>query len=446
MTRGANAGTREGWVVRRAFITLYALVVFSVLLFGWGLDRVWQHYSPANPREAQPSPETFAVLAFFLDRKEFVDAQQSVTELSRALQQDVTLMQLDDFAQTAFAERLSAGAWTVVDGGSSGTHYYQKLPGSNAVISWREAPPLAPRSLLYEALIVAFYLAMAVVIFIWIWPLSRDLAKLERQTKHLGYQSAPKDLHIGPASAVHDLASAFNRMAQRVRDLLTTQKEMTYAVSHELRTPLARMKFGLEMAAAFDDVERIRDKLAGVREDVTEMDLLVNQLLAYADFEQQERTLDIQSGDLGALVTQLIARLRKSGGDSPVEVVFEDALHGQAVNCEWYLLERALFNLLQNAQRFAQTQIFVRLSQNQGQNWVVVDDDGPGIPEVDRQRIFQSFVRLNNSANSRARGFGLGLSIVQRIMGWHRGRVQVETAPIGGARFVLAWPVDVGRS
>lgn len=429
--------------MRRAFITLYALVVFSVLLFGWGLDKVWQHYSPSTARETHLSPQAFAVLNYFIQRTEPAEQQQTVADLSHALQEDIFLMQLDDFAQTAFVERLEEGAWTAVDGGSSGTHYYQKLPGSNNVIGWREAHATPPRSLLYEALLVAFYLAMAVVILIWIWPLSRDLAKLERQTKHLGYQSAPEDLHIGPTSAVYDLASAFNRMAQRVRDLLTTQKEMTYAVSHELRTPLARMKFGLEMAAAFDDIERVRGKLAGVREDVTEMDLLVNQLLAYADFEQQERALDVQSGDLGALVTQLIARLQKCGGDRSVEVVFENALHGQAVHCEWYLMERALLNVLQNAQRFAQAQIVVGLSLTKGYYTVTIDDDGPGVVEVDRRRIFQSFVRLNNSFNAGTRGFGLGLSIVQRIMSWHSGSVQVEQAPIGGARFILAWPVAI---
>lgn len=431
----------KGDAMRRAFVTLYGLVVASVLLFGWGLDRVWQFYSPAKEIHTL-APETFAVLDFFLSEVDAEKRERYVAELAETLNDDIVLVQLDDFAQTALADRISAGMWTAIDGGDSGMRYYQKLADSDTVISWSQPHQAPRRSLLYEVLLVVFYLLIALVIFIWIWPLSRDLAKLEKQTKVLGYHSVPEGLHIGPASAVYDLASAFNRMAQRIRELLTTQKEMTYAVSHELRTPLARMKFGLEMASAFKDVERIREKLAGVREDVSEMDLLVNQLLAYAEFDQQQSALDFQTGDLDALIQQLIDRVRYTASDDPIEFVFENTLQeGEQVCCEWYLMERALLNVLQNARRFARSQVFILLSKEQDGYRLLVDDDGPGVPEGDRHRIFQSFVRLNNSANSQSRGFGLGLSIVQRIMSWHGGSVTVLQAPIGGARFVLSWPL-----
>lgn len=428
--------------MRRAFVTLYGLVVASVLLFGWGLDRVWQFYSPAKEIH-RLSPETFAVLDFFLSEADAERREKTVAELAETLNSDITLVQLDDFAQTALADRISAGMWTVVDGGESGMRYYQKLADSDAVISWSQPQQAPRRSLLYEALLIVFYFLIALVIFVWIWPLSRDLAKLEKQTKALGYHSVPEGLQLSPASAVYDLASAFNRMAQRIRELLTTQKEMTYAVSHELRTPLARMKFGLEMASAFNDVERIREKLAGVRDDVSEMDLLVNQLLAYAEFDQQKNSLDFQSGDLDALIRQLIERVRFTGNDDPVEFIFENSLQGKQVCCEWYLMERALLNVLQNARRFARSQVFIWLNKEQGCYRLLVDDDGPGVPEEDRARVFQSFVRINNSFNSQSRGFGLGLSIVQRIMSWHGGGVTLTQAPIGGARFILSWPLEL---
>lgn len=433
--------------MRRAFITLYGLVVASVLLFGWGLDRVWQFYSPTKEASTL-TPETFAVLNFFLAGADTDKQQRQVADLANLLGADISLIQLDDFAQTSFADRIAAGVLTVVDSGDNSKRYYQKLSNSQSVISWRQPQPAQRPNLLYETLLVVFYLLIALVIFIWIWPLSRDLAKLEKQTKVLGYHSAPENLHIGQTSAVHDLASAFNRMAQRIRDLLTTQKEMTYAVSHELRTPLARMKFGLEMASALNDMDRVKAMLAGVREDVSEMDLLVNQLLAYAEFDQQQRSLDFQMGDLDALIRQLIERVSQSSTDKPMEFVFENALQGAPVYCEWYLMERALLNVLQNAQRFAHSQVFIWLGKEQGQYRVLVDDDGPGVPEPDRTRVFQSFVRLKNSVNSQARGFGLGLSIVQRIMCWHGGNAAVEQAPIGGARFVLAWPeyAETGES
>lgn len=429
--------------MRRAFITLYALVVASVLLFGWGLDKVWQMYGPGSVNESQAiSPHTFALLAFFLAQQDASQQRQQVAALAAELNADISLIKLDDFAQTSFAERISAGERTMVEG-EGGRRYYQRLPNSDSVVGWRLAADPTQRPMLYEILLVVFYLLIALVILIWIWPLSRDLATLEKQTKVVGFDSAPEALHMGPTSAVADLADAFNRMAQRIRDLLTTQKEMTYAVSHELRTPLARMKFGLEMASACTDVNRIHEKLAGVRDDVTEMDLLVNQLLAYAEFDQQQRSLDVQAGDLGALIQHLIERLRESSMGRSVQFSLEDVMGGEPVRCEWYLMERALLNVLQNAGRFARSHVHVRLSRQSGRYRVEVDDDGPGVPEQDRDRVFQSFVRLNNSVNSQVRGFGLGLSIVQRILRWHGGTAMVEHAPSGGARFVLAWPAVI---
>ena len=428
--------------MRRAFVTLYGLVVVSVLFFGWGLDQVWQFYSPHKEVSLQaPSPTTFSVLNFFLADADESLRRLKIQQLAQTLNADVRVLQVDDFAQTALVKRINAGEWVAVDSGADGMRYYQKMPNSPSVISWQQSSVISSRPLLYRLLLVAFYLFIALVIFFWVWPLSRDLAKLEKQTRILGYHSTPENLHISQASAVYDLASAFNRMAQRVRDLLLTQKEMTYAVSHELRTPLARMKFGLEMAGVYSDSERIKRQLIGVREDVTEMDQLVNQLLAYAEFEQQERSLDCQAGDLGALVQQLIQRVALMNNDTAVNIVFDNGLSDEPVWCEWYLMERAILNVLQNARRFARTQVFVSLNREGSQYQLWVDDDGPGVPVEERSRILQSFVRLNNQVNSQSRGFGLGLSIVQRIMRWHSGSVTVDQAPIGGARFRLSWPL-----
>jgi two-component system OmpR family sensor kinase len=246
-------------------------------------------------------------------------------------------------------------------------------------------------------------------------------------------------LRIAPTSAVYDLASAFNRMARRVRDLLASHKEMTYAVSHELRTPLARMKFGLEMANDLQDSAKIKQQLSGVREDVTEMDALVNQLFTYAGFENSEQTLDLQPGDMGALIVQLIQRAKANPAHAQLNYEFTNELPDETVICEWYLIERAILNLLHNAQRYAKTTITVTLRQSAGHFQIIVDDDGPGVPASERQRIFQSFIRLTNHTNAQVRGLGLGLAIVSKIMQWHHGRAFAEESPSGGARLVLEW-------
>ena len=342
------------------------------------------------------------------------------------------------------AVRVEAGEPVVVNTGDARL-FYQKLDGTDQIIGVRQAVEPQPDPVTYNLLLLSFYLAIALVIFLWIWPLSRDLNKLEKQTKLLGSEIVPDELRIAPTSAVYDLASDFNRMSRRVRDLLASHKEMTYAVSHELRTPLARMKFGLEMANDMQDVQKVKQQLAGVREDVTEMDALVNQLFAYAGFENSDQKLDFQSGDMGALIHQLILRVQSNPTHAQLSFEFKSELNDDAVICEWYLMERAILNLLHNAQRYAKHTISITLRKSAEHFQVIVDDDGPGIPEPERQRIFQSFIRLTDHTNAQTRGLGLGLAIVSKIMQWHGGRAFADASPSGGARRLVQQREGGGR-
>ena len=105
-----------------------------------------------------------------------------------------------------------------------------------------------------------------------------------------------------------------------------------------------------------------------------------------------------------------------------------------------HYLERAIQNLLVNAKKYARADIAVTLRLNARQWQIIVDDDGPGIELAWREKVLQPFYRLDASRNKQAGGFGLGLAIVQRVMQWHQGRVEISTAPQGGARFILSLP------
>jgi two-component system OmpR family sensor kinase len=423
--------------MRRAFLSLYSLIVVAVIAVGWGLDRVWQSQVPGEIVQAGET-QLLDVLGYLLQQTPAEQQREALEKIGRETGLELTLHTAADFASTQLFERMIAGDPVVVDTGDTRL-FYRKLKNQDQILALRQPVTDVADPLIYNLLLLSFYLAIALVIFLWIWPLSRDLSKLEKQTKLLGSEVVPDELRIAPTSAVYDLASAFNRMARRVRDLLASHKEMTYAVSHELRTPLARMKFGLEMANDMQDVGRIKQQLAGVREDVTEMDALVNQLFAYAGFENSEQVLDFQPGDMGALIHQLILRVKANPAHAQLHYKFKSELSDDSVICEWYLMERAILNLLHNAQRYAKSAITVTLRQAAGQFQILVDDDGPGIPAGERQRIFQSFIRLTNHTNAQSRGLGLGLAIVSKIMQWHGGRAFAEEAPAGGARLVLEW-------
>jgi len=128
--------------------------------------------------------------------------------------------------------------------------------------------------------------------------------------------------------------------------------------------------------------------------------------------------------------------------DTPPELHINAIVQGDAseVRCDVHLMETVLKNLLYNASRYARRSIDVTFTCDAGLNRLLVDDDGPGIPEADRQRVFDSFVQLDRTAG-RKTGFGLGLAIVKRAIEWHGGQVSVTESPLGGARFCVVWPV-----
>jgi len=423
--------------MRRAFLLLYSLIVVAVIAVGWGLDKVWQNQTPGET-VLTGERQLLNLLDQLLSQTPAENRRAMLAKLAADGALELSLQTPEDFASTRLFEKIISGDPVAVDTGDARI-FYQKLSGAEQILGWRQPVTDSPDPVAYNLLLLAFYLAIALVIFLWIWPLSRDLSKLEKQTKLLGSEVVPDELRITSTSAVHDLASAFNRMSRRVRDLLASHKEMTYAVSHELRTPLARMKFGLEMANDMQDLQKIKRQLSGVREDVTEMDALVNQLFTYAGFENSEQQLDLQPGDMGALISQLIARVQSNPTHAELRYEFLNELTDETVVCEWYLMERAILNLLHNAQRYAKTTIAVTLRKSEAHYQIIVDDDGPGVPEKERERIFQSFIRLTDHPNAQVRGLGLGLAIVSKIMQWHSGKAFAEKAPRGGARMVLEW-------
>ncbi|HMW46849.1 MAG TPA: ATP-binding protein [Cellvibrionaceae bacterium] len=311
----------------------------------------------------------------------------------------------------------------------------------NHIIHLRYAVPHAPEPWQYRAILLVVYLFIGLAVFSWLWPLMRDLRRLALQTQQLDFAEAFCGLTLKKTSPLFALSEAFCGMSQRLGSVLASYKEMTYAVSHELRTPLARMKFALTMAqdqmANCAVPRNVQEQWQSLWLDVNEMDALVNQLLNYASFEQENRALQVQTENMQDFLADLVQRARKASPHLTISLHCEPCVQ---VAADWQLMERVMINLLENAARFAATCIEVRATTPGELIVVSVSDDGPGVPSSEQARVFESFVRLSNPQNSSQRGFGLGLAIVKRLMRWHGGDVSLSAAAAGGACFTLHWP------
>ena len=439
--------------MNRAFISLYFFIVASVVLIGWGLNQFWESVAP----EQEPTAEIHALFALIEDdlltQQPQSDAgyTQAAQQLSTQLNLTLELLPLDDLAQSAAMHELHAGKILAATSDNNNI-WYKRLAQTNQVVMLSIPVGDDSESPFYRLLLIVFYLAIALAIYLWVWPLSRDSKKLESQTRTLGKDGVPDTLKISPASTLYPLAQAFNHMAQRLRELIASHREMTNAVSHELRTPLARMKFALAMIEEEKLNDKDRRQLRSVEQDVAEMESLISALLAYAGFEQKTQQLKQTSGHMRDLLDELQLRFARN---SPRQ--YQHHLHLEICDttdnaefiCEWKLIETVLQNFINNAARYAKSRIRIELMQTQSEYIIAVEDDGPGIPANERERVFDSFVRLyyaeqygdQTSGNSSTGGFGLGLAIVKRIMQWHHGTAQfVEPEVLGGARAQIRWP------
>lgn len=441
----------------RHFLTLYLLIVATLAAAAWGQERLWEIY---GRRSAAEDAVPAAALALFEEQLHPVPAaerRQFTTALATRSGVDLELFEPADIAGRDTLERLARGEPAFMRAADGETWVLRRLRDEPRVIAFRYSIS-EERSGIEWALAFGLYAAIALAIMAWLWPLTRDLRRLERSTTTFGDGNWVFDADIRPGSQVRPLAEAFRRMAERIDSLIGSHKDMANAVSHEIKTPLARMRFDIEMARTARDPEVLAKHLNNIDTDIAELNAFVTAALDYAILERAEVALNLSEHDFTLILPAVTDSVRRCAPPSLTlrcEVASgqggrSDKGHGSyaaasvaRVRCDAHLMETVLRNLLYNAVRYARTQIriaFAIEAQSSGAVYVLrVDDDGPGIPEAERERVFSSFVQLAQPRGTKA-GYGLGLAIVRRAVEWHGGSAAVLASPLGGARFEIRWP------
>jgi len=249
-------------------------------------------------------------------------------------------------------------------------------------------------------------------------------------------------VEAGTGTLVSRLADAFNGMAEHIQRLVQVQREMIHAVSHELRTPVARIRFGVQMIEDCQDQTMLQKQLAGIDGDIQELDELIDEILTYARLEQGGPVFSLREHSVTDIVRQVVAEQRLIRPNLVIDSdIDEDTERCSLSDIEPRYIHRAIQNLVGNAGRYAAGRVLVRCRIDEDNCRVDVEDDGPGVPEEDWEKVFTAFARLDDSRTRTSGGYGLGLSIVRRILYWHGGQAFVtRSEDLGGARFSLVWP------
>ncbi|MFL4909826.1 sensor histidine kinase [Streptomyces sp. MMS24-I2-30] len=249
-----------------------------------------------------------------------------------------------------------------------------------------------------------------------------------------------RDLHRRvPVAAARDeisqLAQTMNRTLDRLQQGMNRQRQFIADASHELRSPIAALRAQLELALARPSRTDWPTAVHKALGDTERLQAVASDLLLLARLDAQEthRRTAVDLSELAAEESQRYPRTitmssDHGGGAAPV-------VTGSRVQ-----LLRLLTNLADNARRHARTKVSITVGVSDGSVELAVDDDGPGIPEADRERVFERFTRLDGARARQDGGTGLGLAIARDIARTHGGTLTIETSPWGGARLLLRLP------
>ncbi|OQY54126.1 MAG: two-component sensor histidine kinase [Candidatus Parabeggiatoa sp. nov. 2] len=286
-----------------------------------------------------------------------------------------------------------------------------------------------PRLLVWSSFISTLFMAIAVtaIMIFMIKRITRPLRALTIASDKLGRgEVSPPLPEHGPAD-IRQTTRAFNQMNQRLQRFVQDRTRMLAAISHDLRTPITTLRLRAEF---LEDTDNRRKILA----TLDEMQAMTEAALAFArEAAAQEDTRRV---DLTALVASLCDDLADMGQD--VQFTEEQQY---PYTCRPVSLKRALRNLIENAVRYGQrARVAIQLQQTELH--ITIDDDGPGIPTKDNERVFEPFIRLETSRNRDTGGIGLGMSIARSILRGHGGEVMLNNRPTGGLQVTVTLAIN----
>jgi signal transduction histidine kinase len=302
--------------------------------------------------------------------------------------------------------------------------------GDGRTIGLRERGHVGPHRPLFLPLLVA----LAVLMAIGLLPLSRSITRRIEQLAEGARRWGAGDLGHRVPVAGHDeiaaLAERFNQTAAAIEALLAQERQMLAGASHELRSPLARIRMALELLADESDPAKRGDLARRAADDIAELDALVEELLLSARAQPGVPRRPAAEIDLLTLVREEAELVGAEVKGEPL-----------ALACEAAMMRHLVRNLLVNARLHGgRGAIRAEVRRSGAQAVIAVEDDGPGVPESEQERIFAPFYRSPGPRSPGDTGLGLGLALVRQVARYHAGDVVYIARQPTGSRFEVRLP------
>lgn len=287
--------------------------------------------------------------------------------------------------------------------------------------SWRSVRPqpgfgLNPWQQRIALWFILSALAMAPITYIFARRLASPISLFAAAAERLGRDPGAPPLTLQGSSEIGVAVRAFNDMQERLRRYVDDRTAMVAAIAHDLRTPLTRLRFRIEGAP-----EEARAKMAA---DIDQMEEMISATLAFV--RDTNRPADRTPLELSSLLESLCDEMAETGAETQVALGEKLVVEGDPMS-----LRRLFANLLDNAVKFGGA-ARVRVFRDTAHAVVEIDDDGPGVPAAEADRVFDPFYRREPSRNRQTGGIGLGLAVVRSIARSHGGDVELINREGGG--------------
>ena len=267
-------------------------------------------------------------------------------------------------------------------------------------------------------------LVLVIIALIFLKNQTKPLVKLAKAAERFGKGDYVNDFRASGSQEIRKAAFEFDRMAKRINRHLNQRAEMLSGISHDLRTPLTRLKLQLALLKQKD----VSDKMS---RDIDEMERMLNDYLQFAKTQAQENTSTIN-------LNTLLNSIKKDFNNDKFTYESNDEtieLKGRPT-----ALRRSLENVIQNGLTYGD-KVYVKVHKGNKKTSIVIEDDGPGIPENQYKNVFKPFFRLDKSRSLNQSGVGLGLAIVEDIINSHGGNIQLGKSKFNGLLFKISLPL-----
>ncbi len=423
---------------RSLLIVIAPIILIQIVVGGVFFDSIWYKTNRGLVRSAANEINTFLALYPEFKQKNksneliniYKDKSGIIISIKKETQQlpsteTVKWYSLyDKIVLEEFSEKIKNPYWHNVRFNSS---YVQVLVllNKNEVIEF-----LVPKSKIRSTSgrIFALWITVPSLIFLFISIIFlrnqiRPIVLLSQAAERFGKGQFDSDFKVSGALEIRQASYEFERMKRRILKHISQRTAMLSGISHDLKTPLTRLKLQIELLNK-------NQKLNSLKEEITEMEKMINE---YLDFASNQYSQPVEKFNIVQLIQNLIDKSFKKNIKikSPKSLIFSGRKN---------LIRRCIANIINNSQKYAEN-ISITCKKIKKTILINIDDDGPGISDEHKEKVFRPFYRVDKSRSLKDSNVGLGLSIVEDIVNSHGGTVKLLNNPKGkGLRVSLSFP------